>query len=313
VNSTHTLEKVDGTGDSFPVTVWTHVAFTCDGTTVRYFQDGVLENFYQNVAPAARTLSRVVLGLGAVSSHPTMHGQMDDFRVYAGAMSATQMERVRADMAPASTMTIRNPGDVVPSVYSDTYKYVIKELGDINGTQSAVTAGLVANTTSKYMELTIRQGLQENINITTRSLPFKGNARFKYDYMINNANNSNNKRDGFFLYSLDGIKYLYFYTSYESNQVLFNNGVVNTVLGAATSIATVLCTYEFVVTNYTSVTYSVNNKSTGAVLSTGTLALTGWESTPFVYMSFSFGHNTFPNNSFTQAGMRTMGNFVFET
>ena len=77
-----------------PADVWTHLAFTFDGKTVRSYLDGVATaRNPQQLTPVIRDVELTVgraLGLGA----PYFHGALDEVRIYDRALSAAEIRAV---------------------------------------------------------------------------------------------------------------------------------------------------------------------------------------------------------------------------
>ena len=87
---------------------WVHLAATYDGATIKIYVNGVLDNSMATTFTIGT--NNVDLGLGADvgsgSGTNTLHGQMDEVRIYNGALSAQEIQALtvsQATQAPAIT------------------------------------------------------------------------------------------------------------------------------------------------------------------------------------------------------------------
>ena len=84
---------------------WVHLAATYDGATIKIYVNGVLDN--SKATTFTIGTNNVDLGLGADvgsgSGTNTLHGQMDEARIYNGALSAQEIQALTVNQAPAIT------------------------------------------------------------------------------------------------------------------------------------------------------------------------------------------------------------------
>ena len=70
---------------------WVHVAVTLKGTTGRLYVDGVEAASADDMTLTPRQVGDQVAFLGRNWSHPAFNGRIQDFRIYAGALGATEI------------------------------------------------------------------------------------------------------------------------------------------------------------------------------------------------------------------------------
>lgn len=75
---------------------WVHVAVTLQGTTARLFQDGALVGTQESIQLSPRQLGDQIRLLGWSPVNAAFEGRMQDFRLYAGALSARDVEALAA-------------------------------------------------------------------------------------------------------------------------------------------------------------------------------------------------------------------------
>ena len=95
---------------ALPLSVWSHLAFTDDGTTMRLYVNGV--QVAMRTDPAVPVLDALPLWIGGTSWGEYFHGVIDDVRIYNRALTAAE---VAADMnapvggaGPGGTVAIGN-------------------------------------------------------------------------------------------------------------------------------------------------------------------------------------------------------------
>jgi VCBS repeat-containing protein len=144
---------------SYPLnnTAWLHVAATYDGTTIKLYVNGVQEG--GNLAgPAAIATNTLAVGLGAQSDNTRRYtGLLDDARIYATALSASQiaaLANVGAPAAPVATAdSYSTPQDTAlvqpaPGVLAN----------DTDANSDPLTAVLNANVTHGTLSLSANGG-----------------------------------------------------------------------------------------------------------------------------------------------------------
>jgi len=98
---------------AFPMGVWKHVAVTIAGSTGRLYVDGVQVAVNTNMTLNPSSLGHTTqnwLGRSQFAGDPYFNGQIDDFRIYSRALSASEIGTLYAgttisDIAPQATAT----------------------------------------------------------------------------------------------------------------------------------------------------------------------------------------------------------------
>jgi hypothetical protein len=83
---------------STPLNTWTHVAVTYDGTSVRHYINGVLDNTTSVSCVVTNTNSRPIRVGANGANGELMNGSIDDLRIYSRALSAAE---IKSDMSTA--------------------------------------------------------------------------------------------------------------------------------------------------------------------------------------------------------------------
>jgi hypothetical protein len=73
---------------------WVHVAVTLQGTTARLYQDGELMGTQESMLLSPRQLGDQIRLLGWSPINSAFNGRMQDFRLYAGALTAEEIKRM---------------------------------------------------------------------------------------------------------------------------------------------------------------------------------------------------------------------------
>jgi hypothetical protein len=92
--------RLDGSA-SYPTdgTTWTLLVGTYDGTTMRFYVDGVLQG--SRPGPSAIGTSSLGIGIGAESDGTrAVRGAVDDVRLYGRALSGAEVSTLFTDQAP---------------------------------------------------------------------------------------------------------------------------------------------------------------------------------------------------------------------
>jgi len=79
------------TSGFMPIRRWVHVAFTLRGTTGRIYVDGKEAASSDGIFLSPRQVGDQVAFIGRNWGHPSFNGRIQDFRVYAGALSAAEV------------------------------------------------------------------------------------------------------------------------------------------------------------------------------------------------------------------------------
>ncbi|MGM9489298.1 LamG-like jellyroll fold domain-containing protein [Ideonella sp. YS5] len=79
------------TSSAMPTRRWVHVAFTLRGTTGRLYVDGMEAGSSDSIFLSPRQVGDQLAFLGRNWGHPSFNGRIQDFRVYAGALSASEV------------------------------------------------------------------------------------------------------------------------------------------------------------------------------------------------------------------------------
>ncbi|WP_240766312.1 LamG-like jellyroll fold domain-containing protein [Paraburkholderia flava] len=93
-NGSYGEYRIDGTA-ALPTGQWTHIAVTLQGTTLTLYINGVAANSVANVPFAPWRVGPTAqnwIGRSQFSADPFFNGLVDDFRIYRGALSASQVE-----------------------------------------------------------------------------------------------------------------------------------------------------------------------------------------------------------------------------
>jgi hypothetical protein len=84
------IRAVEGPS-AMPTRRWVHVAYTQKGTTGRLYVDGVEVASATHMTLSPRQVGDQVTFLGRNWGHPAFNGRLQDFRIYAGALGATEV------------------------------------------------------------------------------------------------------------------------------------------------------------------------------------------------------------------------------
>lgn len=76
---------------AMPTRRWVHVAVTLRGNTCRLYVDGTEAGRSDDIVLSPRQIGDQVTFLGRNWAHPSFNGRIQDFRVYAGALSAAEV------------------------------------------------------------------------------------------------------------------------------------------------------------------------------------------------------------------------------
>jgi fibronectin type 3 domain-containing protein len=98
--------------------IWTHVAVTLDGTTGVLYVNGVEvgRNDAMSLTPAALgATTQNYIGRSQYAADPYLNGRIDEFRIYADALSADQIASLYAEQIPAFVPTVPTDLNAVES------------------------------------------------------------------------------------------------------------------------------------------------------------------------------------------------------
>lgn len=84
------IRAVEGSS-ALPTRRWVHVAYTQEGTTGRLYVDGIEVGSADTMTLSPRQVGDQVAFLGRNWAHPAFDGRLQDFRIYAGALSAAEV------------------------------------------------------------------------------------------------------------------------------------------------------------------------------------------------------------------------------
>ncbi|MFD0671425.1 DUF5695 domain-containing protein [Cohnella sp. GCM10027633] len=90
---------------AFPTGVWKHVAVTISGSTGRLYVDGVQVGTNTSMTLTPSSLGNTTqnwIGRSAFSGDPYFNGQIDDFRIYSRALSASEISALAGGVTPSS-------------------------------------------------------------------------------------------------------------------------------------------------------------------------------------------------------------------
>jgi hypothetical protein len=87
----HNDEQFVQTAGFMPIRRWVHVAVTLQGSTARLYVDGTEAASANEILLSPRQVGDQVCFLGRNWGHPSFDGRIQDFRVYAGALSAAEI------------------------------------------------------------------------------------------------------------------------------------------------------------------------------------------------------------------------------
>jgi hypothetical protein len=85
------IRAVEGPS-ALPTRRWVHVAYAQKGTTGRIYVDGVEVGSSTGMTLSPRQVGDQVVFLGRNWGHPAFNGRLQDFRIYAGALSAAEIQ-----------------------------------------------------------------------------------------------------------------------------------------------------------------------------------------------------------------------------
>jgi fibronectin type 3 domain-containing protein len=103
---------------ALPMGIWTHVAVTLDGTTGVLYVNGVEvgRNDAMSLTPAALgATTQNYIGRSQYAADPYLNGYIDEFRIYADALSADQIASLYAEQIPAFVPTVPTDLNAVES------------------------------------------------------------------------------------------------------------------------------------------------------------------------------------------------------
>ncbi len=157
--------------------VWTHVAVTLSGTTGTLYLNGVAvgSNSAMSLTPGALgATTQNYLGRSQFSSDPYLNGSVDEFQIFARALTAAEISTLAAPpSAPAGLSATAGEAQVALSwsAVSGATSYSVKRASVSGGPYATVATGLTAtahtdtglvNGTTYYYIVTAHQGVAES-------------------------------------------------------------------------------------------------------------------------------------------------------
>ncbi len=160
---------INGT-TALPAGVWSHVAVTLSGATGRMYLNGTLvgTNAAMTLKPSHLGITtQNYLGRSLFSADPYFNGSVDDFRIYARALSAGELTALANPVAevPDTLTAIPDDGKVSLSwaLADGATSYNVKRAGASGGPYTTVAAGLVAST---YDDTSVSNGTTYHYVVT---------------------------------------------------------------------------------------------------------------------------------------------------
>jgi PKD repeat protein len=138
-------EKIWNGGSVYvPQKQWHHVAFTWDGSQIKYYLNGVQDpkiiNFDETLNVTTHDLYLGRSPFGGAGFDEYLHGKLDDVRIYNRALSAAEIDLVYRDKEPVvSAFTVTQDGGAAPltadfkCLASSPNGKITKYLWDVNG------------------------------------------------------------------------------------------------------------------------------------------------------------------------------------
>ncbi|MEX1048894.1 MAG: LamG-like jellyroll fold domain-containing protein [Akkermansiaceae bacterium] len=155
----------------FTLGVWTHITITLSGNTTTMYFDGVpvatTTTMTNNPSGLGATLNNFI-GKSASTADPTLRATIDDFRIYEGALSSSEITALAAPGTP--TVSSLNRVNATPSNASTVNWTLIFGSATTGVTASQFSlSGTAASGASVGTPTTTNAGVSWNIPVTTGS------------------------------------------------------------------------------------------------------------------------------------------------
>ena len=143
-------QRIDGTS-ALGTAGWHHVAVTLTGSTGTLYVDGaqVGQNTAMTLTPSSLgTTTLNYIGKSQFSGDPYLNGLVDDFHIYSGALTATQIATLYGGLsAPTVTVTAGNTQNTLSwTTVSNATTYVVLRSTTSGGPYTIVASGLTGTT-----------------------------------------------------------------------------------------------------------------------------------------------------------------------
>lgn len=188
--------------------VWTHHAFTKQGTVVKYYMNGVLSwtpntGLVNDNNPMQTPLANFVFGAlcnvdGSVNASTCMTGNLDELYVYDRALTATEIVSVK-DYTGVQPPTISNVTTSGIGLNSANINYTLN--ANSSATSSVINYGTSVGTLSSQVAGNSASGTSNSVSFTSLSGLLSGTTYY-YNLVATNANGSTTSATGSFVTDL---------------------------------------------------------------------------------------------------------------
>ncbi len=114
---------------NYPLNTWTHIAGTYDGSVMRLYVNGVLNNSVTGPAAiASNTLAVCFAAQPDAGASFKLNGRMDDARIFSRALSATEIAALADAAPPTVALLAPNGGEIWPVGSSQTISWTATDI-----------------------------------------------------------------------------------------------------------------------------------------------------------------------------------------
>ncbi len=174
IRTASVAEQVVDSGTALSTGSWNHLAITLSGTTATLYLNGVAVGSNSNVTltPASLGATSInYLGRSQFAADPYFNGSLDEFQIYARALTAAEIASLAAPpVAPAGLAATAGAGQasLTWNAVSGAAGYAVKRAANAAGPFALVTTGLAS---TSYIDTALTNGASYHYVVTALRTP----------------------------------------------------------------------------------------------------------------------------------------------